>query len=347
MSRLLRGQEIQIRDKTYTVTSRVRCRQDAFSWVEYELQPSAGPGVWLSVECGGEGENAINLHQSIPYSSVRWEGREARYAGVVYRYAESGVANVSDFEGGDYDYNESFSFTEYRSEDNKILTQELWEDENEASVGEELEASALRLLAPRRVEPKREWRWFPVAVLLSLVSVIFFLPLAFRPTIATRLASNPLFQRVTAVTLPDGKKAQVYSTKLSPDEACRAVIGMDPKYVQYVTTAAGNASERMVRTSRETVMIYISEDGRTLAQVSDRSARKNGGYTAYRPRDPTRLLGLYRNSQNWFDAGRRRSVSEIQAFPMDTGGYDSLIASARQASVSARRSSGGGRGFGK
>ena len=351
MSRLFQGQKVQIRDKTYTVTSRVRYRQGAFSWVEYELEPSVGSRVWLSVERGGEGGNAclMSLHQPIPYSGVQWEGRDALYAGVVYRYAESGAANVDEFEGGDYDYNESFTFTEYRSENNKLLTQELWEDENEASVGEELDVSALRVLEPHRTAPKRKRRWFPVAVLLSFVAVIFFLPFTFssRPTIATRLASNPSFQHVTAVTLPDGKKAQVYATSLSPDEACRAVIGMDPEYVQYVTTAAGDMGERMVQTSRETAMIYVSEDGKTLVQVNARNTRSKGGYTAYRPRSSIRLLDLYRNSQNWFDAGRRRSVSEIQAFPMDTKGYDSLIASARQASVSARRSSGGGRSFGK
>jgi hypothetical protein len=353
------GQELRIHGETYVVASRVGYRQGAFTWVEYELRPPRGPNVWLSAERGGEDGNAclLSLHRSIPYTDVQWLERSALYFGVVYQYVEGGTANVIDFEGGDYDYNERFSFTSYRSGGSKILSCEIWEDEKEASIGEELtmpEVQLSRCAAPAEgfAPSKKKRRCFPAAILLFFLAAlvfVFLIPTA--PAIGARLASNSSFQHVTPVTLPNGKKAQVYATALSPNEACRAIIELDPKHVQYVTTAAGtesgDAGERLVQTSRETVMIYVSEDGKTLAQVSERDMGRGGSYAAYRPRNSARLLGLYHNSRRWFDAGKRRSVAEIQAFPMDTRNYDSLVASARQASVSARRSSGGGRSFGK
>jgi hypothetical protein len=385
MVKLPLGQELQISEKRYHVVGAVQYRQGFFTWTEYELEPYSesgfrGSNAWLSVERDGAdaaGDACLfSLHESIPFLQVRPEGQNSvEYSGTFYTLIERGAANVLNYRGnGDYDFNESFTFIEYRSEAGEILTREFWSDEQEASLGRELAASDVRLLGSRgRVHVSndaRMTRWIVrVCMLLVLIGFFFsFSSFSFNttPRIARQLAQNSSFTHVTSVTLEGSTKGQVYSTSLSPDEACRVLIAMDPERVRYVTTALpesadiieanGNAqsergqserllSERLLQTSRETVMIYESEHGATYVQVSDDGVSE-ARYSVYRPRRYAWPLRLYLNSRRWYSRSNRLPDAR-STYNIDADGYAPVVANARQASVRARRSSGGGLGFGK
>jgi hypothetical protein len=371
MTSLPLGQELRIRGATYSIQGYVRYRQKGFTWMEYKISPSSRlPGLhggseeWLCVERGQGDGCALSLHRSIPFPTFsmgkRRPDKTIVYAGVVYDWVEEGKGKVTAC-GGDVDFDdgEAFAFTEYRSRDNATLTCEFWEDEQEASLGEELREEDVTVLDSRKrsvfgfgktFSPRKpDWMRgliVSIALALILISEGIFLFSSARPLLIERqLASNPSFIPVTSVTLQGDKKAQVYSTPLSLDDACLAVIRMDPENVQYVTTTAEDPEkgERILQTARETVMIYESESGDTYVQVSANTPRE-GRYTAYRPRNPLRMLRLYRGSREWY--GSRRTT-DTEAQGIDTSRYSPFVASARQASVAARRSSGGGRRFGK
>jgi hypothetical protein len=366
LSSLPLGQELQIGGTTYCVVGYVRYRQGLFTWTEYELESSSGPNdhVWLSVERDGPGPDdggLLSLHSSIPFSSVRLQGRDtAAYSGATYQRVGSGSANVVEYRGnGDYDSNESFTFTEYRSEAGEILTCEYWSDEKEASLGRELPAADVRVLASRRrVHAPNHMRGLVgILIFLALIFIEFVLPrINMTPRIERQLASDSRFAHATSVTLSGNRRGQVYSTSLSPDEACRAIIDMDPDRVQYVTTpqpgtdseqvesGGSERDERLLQTTRETVMIYESEDGTTCVQVSPTGVDA-GRYTVHRSRFPMRARSLYRNSRTWYERSGRAPDAR-SAYAIDASGYSSTVTSARQASA-ARRSSGGGRSFGK
>jgi hypothetical protein len=259
----------------------------------------------------------------------------------------------------DFDDGEVFAFSEYRSRNNDILTWEFWDGEQEASLGKELREEDVAVLDSRKRAFSKKTSssgnfnrmevWI-VSIVLALILIpgwISSFSSARPPLIERQLASNSSFALVTSVTLQGDKKAQVYSTSLSLDDACLAVIRMDPEKVQYVTTTTEDPEkgERILQTTRETVMIYESESEETYVQVSE-NAPGEGRYTAYRPRSPLRMLRLYRGSRAWYGSSSRRTA-DAEAQGIDTSRYGPSVASARQASVTARRSSGGGSRFGK
>ncbi|MDR1732333.1 MAG: hypothetical protein LBR61_09615, partial [Synergistaceae bacterium] len=215
----------------------------------------------------------------------------------------------------------------------------------------------------RSVRGRRRGRPWVVAGFVCLQIILGLLTYWYNsgPCIERQLAASGSFRHETSVTLPGGRKAQVYSTALTPDQACQAIIQMDPERIRYVTMALKDnsdtdadsdktpdlaRSERMLQTDRETVMIYESETGATFVQVSAADARENR-YTAYRPRWPSRTYNLYRASRAWYGNAERATVNPANTYNIDTGRYSSIVGSARQASISARRSTGGGSHFGK
>jgi hypothetical protein len=357
MTSLPLGQELRIRGTNYSIEGIVRYRQDGFTWTEYKVgSGSHRAEEWLCVEQTSGNECALSLHSPAFFSAAGRPGQSVVYSGVTYDRVEEGKGEVTEFDGDvDFDEGEVFAFVEFRSRDNGILTLEYWGGEQEASLGTELKPSEVTVLDSQKRAPLARLFTHRTSLTANLMKVLlvlsFALPLALTffsssaaaPLIKKQLESSSLFAPVTSVTLQGGKKAQVYSTSLSLEEACLAVIRMDPENIRYVTTAAEDAEkgERMVETSRETVMIYESESGETYVQVSENESRE-GSYTAYRPRSARRALGLYYGSRRWYRSGQRTMSQSI-----DTGRYTPAVASARQASVSARRSSGGGSHFGK
>lgn len=364
MSSLSPGQELEIRGQKYCVMGQVRNRQNEFQWVEYDIEPELGESVWLSVERVADGSCALSLHRSIPFSLVRLQdgGASVLWDNKTYERTEQGTAVVTGYSGrGDYDHNERFTFIEYRSQFGEILTCEYWSDEQEASLGRELPFSDLKILNSRKLSVAVGGGTglrisfsvvFLVTVLIVMIAPHVYSLFNMTPLIEKQLASRSSFRRLTSVTLNDGRKAQVYSTPLSADAACRAIIAMDPERIRFVTTtteetASGEEAERMLQTSRESVMIYTSEDGTTCVQVvAEKGGDDERPYTAYRARNPFRLGRLYSSSRNWSAPGRSQTT-RTTAYSIDTGKYTSVVAGARQASVAARRASGGGIGFGK
>jgi hypothetical protein len=357
MTALPLGQELQIRGTICHVQGIVRYRQNSFTWTEYKVAPSSGLRLgaeeWLAVEGTTGDERALSLHSSIPFSAVERRGQSVVYSGVVYDRVEEGKGKVTWYDGDvDFEGGEVFAFSEYRSRDNAILTLEYWEGEQEASLGKELAPSEVTVLGSRkRTRGARTSRSKISRAIMAVLFVVgfvlppmttFFVPNP--PLIEKQLASSRSFTSVTSVTLQGDKKAQVYSTPLSLDEACRAVIRMDSENLRYVTvtTEDPEKGERMLETSRETVMIYESESGETYVQVNANDPG-SGRYTAYRPLYPFRTLRLYNGSRRWHRAGQTANGPQ----DIDTTRYTPVVASARQASVNARRSSGGGGRFGK
>jgi hypothetical protein len=368
MSSLTPGQNLRIRGQNCHVQGYVRYRQDGFTWTEYRIGGHADGGpAWLSVERGPGDACTLSLHRPIPFSQVTRHGENSvMYSGVLYERVEEGRGEVTAH-GGDVDFDDGESFTsiEYRSRENATLTCEYWSDEQEASLGEanlgeanlgeaslgeDLAQEDVSLLDSRR----RSYGASPLrALFVALLMAGAFYSLAGNtrlfaswrrpPLIREQIASNRSFTHVASVTLQGDRKAQVYSTPLSPDEACRAVIQTDPESVQYVTTTAEDPErgERMLRTTRETVMVYESESGETYVQVSEND---EGLYTTYRPRHPVRLSRLYNGSRAWYGS---RKTANAGVEGIDTRRYDPVVASARQASITARRSTGGGARFGK
>ena len=342
------GQHIFIKGKERTIIGMANMKQESFKWKEYSLSN----GQWFCVEGTGQGDYIMSLHTDIPNSWVHSTGGVI-YKDKKYTLVEKGTGIVTSFKGNvDYDPREQCQFEEYEAEDGSLLSVEIWSDGTESSTGEVLSYIDVEVLdkVSRVPRTNSKEKIFNLIVVLTSAGVIFFvaiLPtLNLTPTIAKQLMQRSSFEYVTTVTLTDGRhtKSQVYrAVGYTLDSACAEIIKMDPERIKFANTVTDiDGGEKMVKTTREVVLIYESEEGEVLVQVTPVSV-PSSSYNYYRPRYRVRLHNFTSLSYDW----EPTSGMSLSGEDINTSYYYQQIASARQESINARDTTGGGTGFGK
>lgn len=347
------GQQLQIKKQIYYIAGIVKYKQDQFKWLEYRLIGS-NHEYWLSVEDAGGEQVELSLFYNIPFqkvSVVSGDKKQIKYKNEIYDCIEEGRGHVANSTGDvDFDYHESFSFREYQS-GNKYISYEKWSDEEEYSLGEPIRGSAITVLEGKRQEVKNQntnktaLRWIK-HIGFAVVGLFFVMPFIkdyFKLPILEELKANRYFIYETSVTSTENEKnkSSVYRTHYSPDEACQVLIKADPEHIEHIVSSKkATDGERLIQTNKETIMIYPGEGNVTYVQASARMDTTSN-YNSYRSGNPHRVRRFYYYGSRW-SRGDRNVRDDV-----DPHRYDKSLTNARQASINARNSQGGGTGFGK
>ncbi|MDR3060125.1 MAG: DUF4178 domain-containing protein [Prevotella sp.] len=348
------GQKLKIKGKNYTIVGYVKHKHKNASWTEYKLD-GGRKEYWLSVEKISKENYEISLSYSVPYRGVKFSDSEkkAEYNNIIFGFVEKGQARVADCKGDvDFDYNESFSYKEYRSTSGEQLSVEIWEDETEASLGEEVWETDIELLGIEHISNWSEssnsgkgngFKGYIWTAIVAVVAFVMFWPSCdSKHPIKDGLKSNAMFAYETSVTSNNksNTKSDIYRSDYDPDGTCKIIIDMDPENVKSVVTSNDSIGEDliMVQTDKETALIYMGEDGNTMVQIDKKGEEPQEEYSPYR--------AYHRHRMYWFF----RSVARNN-YPdhttINTTKYDNYVSSARQSSIYSRSSQGGGTSFGK
>lgn len=346
------GQKLKIQGEEYYVAGFVVHKQGTFQWKEYKLRKGLKE-KWLSVEKTGKRDAQLSLSESVSLRKLSFSSdrTEITYQDTLFRCIDTGNARAIDMDGDvDFDYNEAFSFAEYESDGGKQLSIEEWPDETEASLGEVVEQSDIEVLEGK-IKKTRQGTgggcntWIILLIIGAVVWIIWG-PVAawFSYPVRDGIKKHADFAYETTVTSNNksSTKSDVYSTFMSTDAACRKIIEMAPEDIKDVITSNDSIGDDqiLVLTSKESALIYMSEEYKTYVQVSKRE-EDSQGHTSYRAYRPSRLHRFYSSGIRW-SRDRYSSFDGI-----NTSQYDSYVSSARQASINARQSQGGGTSFGK
>lgn len=339
---------LTIHGVTYTVTGMIAYEQGKWEWKEYLLKPSSGSSVWLSIEVTDEEAEYVLYSDCGRFGS--FNDAVVQYEGYEYHQYEGGVARVTDYFGRvDVDRYEQVSFADFQNEEmGTYLSIEDWEGEKEYSFGRRLSEGEIRLekmsnpyassYSSVQNTPIKRTSWVAVAAIIALVAVVAGVGKSWlngQQSIQRYLEKNINYSYVTSVTNnTNNKKAKVYQTDFSVDEAVTNILKGTPKGVKSVLESVDENGEQVedggvgLMGNREYAYVYVSDSGATYVQVSS-SQFMEGQSDSYRAANHT---GYYYRTYY-----RRRAHSA----------YSSVLSSVRQSSVSSRRSSGGGTSSGK
>ncbi|MBQ7066982.1 MAG: DUF4178 domain-containing protein [Lachnospiraceae bacterium] len=356
---LRQGQVIYVTGTEYTVCGMIAFKEDTWSWEEYKLKSNIGQTEWLSVE-EDDGVLIYSIYRErydIPNSS----SMNIMIDGENFELYEKGKATVTDYFGQvDVDRYERCAYTEYaNATKDRFVSFESWDGEIEKSTGVLLRAEQVQITEEIRQVSSFGGSGFSfsggegsgsglgnsVSKIVGIgILLIFLLPMM--STILNGLKSNQLssylenssyFTYVTSVTnSTNNKKAKVYETTLSIEEAVKMIIDGVPENIETVSEVAKEEGEEGdnsvgLSTSKEYAYVYLSEDGKTYVQVSSKSFVSQN-QNPYRSR--------YRRNRYY------RTYS-MGSYGNTNSSYTSYLNSARQSSVSSRTSSGGGTSYGK
>lgn len=283
----------------------------------------------------------------------------------------------------DVEIGDKADFVEYEDvTEEKIISWETWDDGTEFSTGYYLDEDEVQKIGQSdgqygggyqygggsRSRAGRNTADRGKAIVLSVIFFIF-LPLfsiitsvisdaAKRtPTISKYLKNTPSYTYVTSITGSQNEKADVYQTIGDVDWAARNIIdAIEGNTVDVQQNTEEGDGTVGILTKKEYCLIYTSEDGDTLVQISTRK------YAYYNDDDPyrsdTRTRRYYRSyyySRGYSsdESSYSTGSSPYSGYTGDTLGsstsdtYSSYSDSVRQASVNSRTSSGGGTSSGK
>lgn len=359
------GQQFKVGRVVYTIVGSAHYRQGSYSWIEYRaLKSSDKKEYWLVVE-PQKTNCSLSLFNAVPAKkvSVNTTGSQAEYKGKTYTVEESGSAVVIRSSGDvDFDPNEKVTFTDFVNEKQEYLSKEKWSDGVEYSYGCKVSGSEFKLL---EVIKAPWWTNDTIKKRLLWGSIIAFFAVSFafsegwlhfpQAKIEPQLKESTTYEEVTAVTFKDANKtkAKIYKSPFSVDMTCEELIKMDPERIEYVTTDQENIDEgeKMIQTKKETVLIYVGEDGETYIQIFPNKDYKNS-YNSYRASNHIRLRSFYVGSRKWGSSQNPASQPALyldgsNERRIDVDHYNGSVASARQNSINARKQDGGGTGFGK
>lgn len=359
--RLELGQVIFIEDMEYVVRGMIAFREDSWEWKEYKLVANNGWCQWLSVEME-DGRLIYSLYRD-RYDIPQYAGMQITVDGETYEMEERGKATVTDYFGQvDVDKWESFTYTEYaNAEKNRFVSYEDWDGEIEKSSGVLLQEEQIRITDEKRQVFSAGYgssvfgrsaggnrgnsSTLVEKLVVALVLVAFLMPV-FSAAVAglksdhiqSYLETSNYFTYVTSVTNSENnKKAKVYKTDLTIEEAVKKIIDNVPEQIDTVSEVAKEEGEEGddsvgLGTSKEYAYVYLSEEGATYVQVSNKKYVTQNS-DAYRSR--------YHRHHRYYRTYSMGNYGNINSF------YTSYLNSARQSSVNSRRSSGGGTSFGK
>lgn len=351
------GQQLKIKGISHTVVGSVKHKHKNDTWTEYKLD-GGRKEHWLSVEKVSKEQYEIGLSYSVPYRSIKFSDsdKKAECNNIIFGFVEKGQARAVECKGDvDFDYNEPFSYKEYRSTGGEQLSIEIWEDETEASLGEEINEADIEVLGIQYISnwsdssssggsgwSKNLKRYVWTAIAAVAAFVIFWPSCNSKRPIRDGLKSNAMFAYETSVTSNNksNTKSDIYRSDYALDTVCKAIIDMDPENVKSVVTSNDSIGEDqiMIQTDKETALVYQGENGNTLVQVDKKGEEPQDEYKPYRAYHGHRLYWFFRSV-----AGNNYSDPTT----INTTKYDNYVSSARQASIYSRSSRGGGTSFGK
>ena len=335
VNKLKYGQIIFINNEKYTVIGMIEFKEDTWIWQEYKIKNESSDIKWLSAE-EEEGKVQYSLYIEKPLIRIQ-ESLEFNYENEKYSLFEQGTATVKSFYGNvDVDMYEKVNFKEYINDGkNKLISIENWSGEVEKSVGYYLKNEEVNITEEINNTLPKNTKGGAIAVVITLLSSIFFIFMIIlgscaisSSTISNFLNKSSDFEYVTSVTNNENnKKAKVYKTNLSIEQAVKKIIDAAPETIKEVKDDDESEGVGLL-TRSEYAYVYKSEDGSTYVQVSKKSfmtENTNAYHSRYRNR------GYYRTYT------RNSTIST----------YSSYLNSARQQSINSRKSSGGGTSSGK
>lgn len=366
------GSKIKLKEDIFIVKGYIVFRDnDGLCWVEYKIKSKSTSDIkWLSID-------RINQEYSV-YKEQDYDKSfsEENIISQGYKKVEDDVATVVDYKGDvDVDLDETVYYKEYEdSTEEKLISVEEWNGLYECSKGyyvdkEEIEnigfQSQNNLSRPEYINRKGSYnKNKPMNILAVVVGIICIIiaALGIKSCVAKKLISDVIksntdFQYVTSITsdLDNNKKADVYLCKGTVEYATKTIIeGLngDVEDVQE-NTEDGTV---VISVSDELAVIYNSEDGETMLQLSDRKYAYSSRNTMYR--SSTRSNRFFRRYyySKFFNRDRERFDSSKSGYANYNGGsfsgndnnkYKSYSDSIRQQSINSRTSSGGGTSAGK
>lgn len=282
----------------------------------------------------------------------------------------------------DVEIGDKADFVEFEDvTEEKIISWETWDDGTEFSAGYYLDEDEVQKIGQsdgqygggyqyiggNRSRAGRNTADQKKAIVLSVIFFIFMPVFSIiisvisetvnrTPTISKYLKNTASYTYVTSITGSQNEKADVYQTIGDIDWAVRDIINaIEGNTVDVQQNTEEGDGTVGILTKKEYCLIYTSEDGDTLVQISTRK------YAYYNDDDPyrsdTRTRQYYRSyyySRGYYSDASDYSTgsSPYSGYTGDTVGsstdtYNSYSNSVRQSSVDARTSSGGGTSSGK
>lgn len=194
------------------------------------------------------------------------------------------------------------------------------------------------------------------APILSIVTSVISAKSQETIAISKYLKESPAYTYVTSITGSQNEKADVYQTIGDIDWTAKDIIEtIDGNTVDVQQNTEEGDGSVAILTSKEYCLIYTSEDGDTLVQISTRKYAYYNDDDPYRSDNRTRRYyrGFYYSRGYNTDASSYTAGSPYDGYTGDVVGssasdtYSSYSDSVRQASVNSRYSSGGGTSSGK
>lgn len=357
------GAILRVDGELYQVIGKIQYRNinDNCRWMEYRLKKVAdGSEVWLSAD---ETYNEYALSHTV---------RNADLNG--YKKVDEGIEEVVAAHGRvDVSVGDRASFTEYEdaSEEN-IISEEVWDDGREVSVGYYLDWDEVAL-EPNRQEngvverhAGGEKKKMPSIIKAIIIIFAVFLGLGFiRRLIGTSheisdyLKDNTsAYVYVTSITGNGREKADVYwAASGSINMTSMAIIeAVDGNVTDVQQNNEDGDDSVAILTDDEYCLVYTSEDDEVLVQVSSREYVYSSDKRPYRCHAGTHRYyrrfyytrGYYRDISD-FGTGKS-AYTDYDDGTVDydsTNTYNTYSSSIRQSSVGGRTSSGGGLSSGK
>ncbi len=347
---------------TYRNTADYKC------WDEYRLMPTGvGREKWLSID---EGYDEYSISEMTNSRSM-----------PGYHEVDRGTAVVVSARGNvDVDPGERMNFTEYEDSTEELtFSVETWSDGSEYSTGYYLDRDEIvpvgnssggyssnyssSFVSGNTYRPGNSGRAAKGVVTVFIMIICFFpMLLGFigssgTKKIADYLKSSAAFSYVTSTTGRENQKADVYKSTYDLDTTAKVIIdAVNGKTEQVKQNTDDGDTSIGILTKKEYCLIYISEDGDVLVQVSSREYAYYSDNQPYRSTSHTHRYyrRFYRYSGYTTDSGKYKNSSPYDSYSgsdsidwTSSDAYRTYSGSVRQASTSSRTSSGGGTSSGK
>lgn len=363
------GSEIKVEGNPFVVEGYIVFKQyDGSSWTEYMLRSKGNYEVkWLSVD--------IEYDEYAIYTQCGY-GEDFSAKSIIdngYKKVDDEIAKVLDYKGQvDVELGEQVSYRDYEDNTEELLISiEEWDGEKEYSRGyyidkEDIEKintpnNALHIGA-EDYSSAANIRKIIIAFIFIVLIVIVILKMGLlnfskKEILSKYINSNSSFEYVTSITsdLDENKKANVYSTNKTVEDTAKLLIDGVQGNIDDVQESQQDGTV-VITTKDELALIYISEDAKTLVQVSLREYVYSSRHMPYRGSNITDgyyrryyYTTVYQKDKTKFKKlpNAYRDYNGGQIVPDDNNKYRIYSSSVRQSSVNSRTSSGGGTSFGK
>lgn len=372
------GDKLRVDGEIYEVIGKIsyRNRFDNSMWMEYRiLSHQARREKWLSYD------------EEFREYSVSEVVRDASTDG--YHEVDRGREEVVGAWGNvDVEIGDAADFIEFEDvTEEKIISHEIWDDGKEVSVGYYLDMNEVERISTSdggayaggaaygggssattstfnhgRAGGRRGVNGFVVALIVAVIVLpnliaVFGTIGRSTPTISKYLEKSASYTYVTSITGNQSEKADVYTCIGDIDWTAKDIIkAVDGKTEEVQQNTEDDDQSVAILTNKEYCLIYTSEDGDTLIQISTRKYAYYNDDEPYRSRARTRRyyrsfyfsrayagdMSSYNYSASSYDG---YSGGQLDSNYGDT--YSSYSDSIRQSSAGSRYSSGGGTSSGK